>query len=453
MNDLDRRLRNLGSPDEGGSAGLHARAATLRSRATARRRRRNRRAVGVVVASVAVLAGVAVAAFDRDAGTEDVATGPDTTDAPSGPTTTAEVDPSDEVPSIGGLEGLTIDVTPRTDLVDGQLVEVRIEGLELLESPVLVLCAGDLAADTAAADCDLRQLERADDPDDTSGAVVASQTVAVRRTIQLGREGQDPNAGGSFDCATEPVGCVMAIGSTTDPTRSAIVPVTFDADAPVPTPEVRVVPSAGLRAEEDVEVTASGLRPNSTFRVAQCSAGRPQRCDEMSWPVARTDADGNLTAVVPARPALYDWQGKIDCTESACTIVVTDDSGERYAAAAIAFAGDVTAPMPSLQLSPAGPYVDGQEVTLTGQGFPAGADIGSQIGQCPDDLDTAVADRCTRPAIGRATVDDDGTFTVTIRLADSLLYTGTCTGDPGCHIGWVLPHGPTQVKAPLDFAG
>jgi hypothetical protein len=152
-------------------------------------------------------------------------------------------------------------------------------------------------------------------------------------------------------------------------------------------------------------------------------------------------------------PAIYGWQGRTDCTAEACVIAVSDDGGgERLAIAELRFAEGVTAPVPTLVISPAGPYRDKQDVTLTGEGFPPGIPIGDQIGQCPDGKDTAIELRCTYPTLGRATAADDGTFSVTVRVRDSLLFTGPCNGATGCHLGWVIPHGPTVAEAPLTFA-
>jgi hypothetical protein len=38
-----------------------------------------------------------------------------------------------------------------------------------------------------------------------------------------------------------------------------------------------------------------------------------------------------------------------------------------------------------------------------------------------------------------------------VTLQESLLVTGSCTDDTGCHLGWVIPHGPTIAKLPLTF--
>jgi hypothetical protein len=333
------------------------------------------------------------------------------------------------------------------------LVEVRIEGVDELDSPVLALCAADVTAETATTACDLTQLDRLDAQPGDPASVREVQTVAVRRIIRVTRSSANPNTSVPFDCATEPVGCVLAVGSGTLPTRGALVPIEFDPSAPIQTPELQVEPATGLQPRQAVSIVATGLRPNSTYAVRQCAVDVEDGCDETSWRTGRTDADGTLLARYPALPAIYGWRGRTDCTLDPCVITVGDaGGGERLAATELRFADDVAAPVPTMSVSPVGPYRDGQEVTLTGEGFPPGVAIGDQIGQCPDGKDTAVEERCAYPALGRTTVADDGTFSMTLRLTDSLISTGPCAGDIGCHLGWVLPHGPTVARVDLDFS-
>ncbi len=115
------------------------------------------------------------------------------------------------------------------------------------------------------------------------------------------------------------------------------------------------------------------------------------------------------------------------------------------------FADGVAAPEPELILEPAGPYSDGQEITVRGHGFRPGLDLTGQLGQCPADKDTAVEDRCSRGELAPAVVAEDGTFSTTFRLSQSLMFTGSCVTGPGCHLGWVIPHGTTLAKVPLTF--
>jgi hypothetical protein len=90
-------------------------------------------------------------------------------------------------------------------------------------------------------------------------------------------------------------------------------------------------------------------------------------------------------------------------------------------------------------------------VTVTGTGFRPGIDVGGSIGQCPNDKDTATEERCVYSVIGSTIVADDGTFTMQVTLQESLMFTGSCKEGAGCHVGWVIAHGPTLAKVPLTF--
>lgn len=441
--DLDGRLRRLGAPTDG--ADLGARAAAIHARA-ARRRTRRRTALVAGVVPVLLLLAVAASALVRDDDRVDVSTGPPATTTPA-PTTTPG---PDESRSLGTIEGLSISASPSTDLVDGQQVQVSIEGLDLLQSPLLVLCAGDLTAENATERCDLATLDRAGYDPAVSTALQPTMTVTMRQVITLPGTTDDV-AATPYDCARAPDGCVLAIGQQTLPTRGAFIPLQFRPDAVRRTPALAIEPATGLRADEPITVRATGLRPNSSYGLRQCSVADPVWCDELAWPGAKTDADGGLEAQLPARPALYGHKGRVDCTTSGCQIVVTDESyGAALAQAPLAFADGVTAPTPRLSIVEPGPYTDDQTVTVRGAGFPAGADVGGHIGQCPDGKDTAVEERCTYSVISETLVADDGTFEMVVRIQSSLLYTGPCDGAVGCHLGWVLNHGPTVAKLPID---
>jgi hypothetical protein len=148
------------------------------------------------------------------------------------------------------------------------------------------------------------------------------------------------------------------------------------------------------------------------------------------------------------RAAIYGYGGRLDCTNVDCTIAVSDAHGRTLAQAAIPFADDVRPPVPELRLDPPGPYVDGQQVTLHGTGFPPGLVVTDAIGQCPADLDPAVEERCGYVTAGgpAVVVADDGTFAATFPL-----HAGSCPTPPGCVLAWVIPHGPMGASVPLPF--
>jgi hypothetical protein len=448
MTDLDDRLHALRSAPV--PPGPDADEVRHRARHRMARRRRRITFVGVPVILVLVVLGAALALAGDDA-SESVVTGPDptTTDTTFEPTTSEPDGASTTRPttSVGNAEGVSLRATPTTDLHDGQLVTVEIDGLARLSTPIIVLCAADLTAETAARDCDLTPLEMGG----TSAGQTkpsGSQQVVVRRVLRLPREATaEDDQGGPFDCATEPVGCALVVGSSTAPVKGVGVAVSFSGDD-LPVPEVSLDPATSLVDRQEVQVRATGLRPHSTFTVSQCTRAEAEACDEIELRSAKADGDGVLATNATAHAAIYGWKGRFDCTVVACVIQVRTEGGETQAEAPLAFAPGTVAPDPRLAISPAGPYDDRQTVTITGTGFPPGFDASSAIGLCPADGDSAVLNHCGYGSLrnGPVIVDEDGRFTTTIEL-----FAQRCRTTAGCVLGWVLNHGPTIAQVPVSF--
>jgi hypothetical protein len=466
MSDLDTRLRALGAPNAPPSAPPTP-PGELRRRAAGRRRRRH--VLLAVAAVVPVIAGIGVvlAVADDGPSRQQVVTDEGTAPAPDAspaPTTTAAEPATGTTPTlpptptggrvIGALDGVALHASPTEGLSDGDLVEVRVDGLEAFpQGALLWVCAGDVTeADLLTACSASVQLP---DPGIEYAEAQPEQVVSVGRVIRITRGSPDPNTTTvRYDCATEPAGCVLAVFATYEvPPRAVVVPLAFRAD-PLPTPAVVLSATSGLLDGQPVDVEATGLRPNAAFRFDLCTADGTV-CDvvDIGGP-SFSDASGRLANPVRAWAAIYDYDGRVDCTAQPCAVVVRDPAGIVFASVPIAFAPDVVAPEPRLTVDPPGPYVDGQVVTIAGHGFRPGDAIGSDIGQCPTGLDTAFEERCARPlAFQELGVDAAGSFTATIELSSSLIFTGTCVGPPGCHLGWVLPHGTTVAVTPLEFSG
>lgn len=445
MTNIETRLRSLRTvPVADGPA-----SGELRRRAARRARRRR---VAVLAAAVPVLlVAVAVAATtlgDEPADRVRTDPGPATTDSRPSPTSTTAIAPDDDTRVLGGVEGVSVDVTPRVELRDGDLVTVRVEGRERLPDAEILMCAGDVTADDAARSCTTSAVQQAG----VEGQVAASaeQTVSVSRTIQITRDSADLNQAEPYDCATEPAGCVLAVGPFALPPRAVLVPLTFADDGPPVAPSITASPRTDLAEGEAVTVRAEGLRPNGTFAIEVCGPGE-LACDQIDPPARTTsDADGALVATVTVRSAVYSHEGRTDCTTSPCAIRIRNESFQDQASVPISFAPDVDAPVPELVIDPAGPYAPGQEVTVRGTGFPAGAVV--RLGQCPAGLDTAAEERCVYPAALYAiVVEADGTFTATTDLSLGTAI-GPCGPDRPCHLGWVITRGPTVATAPLPTA-
>jgi Neocarzinostatin family len=439
MTDIESRLRALAER----SLPEHPTPDELRGRVARRRRRRRRMALGAV-ASVAI-AGISLAMWrDGSEPRQQVSV-----DADASTTTTTPANEDEEVRTLGGVTGVTVDVTPSTGLRDGDLVEVTIEGLDELPEAFLGMCSGDVTASDPLASCDLGAVQNPATKEFQQVAATANQQVSVSRVLHTAGGGES-NETRSYDCATEPAGCVLAVAPFELPARAVLVPLEFDDVSLTASATATLTPESGLGDGQEVTLRADGLTPNRVFRIGLCRTG-PPACDGLDFMHATTDADGSLTTTVRVWAALYHYNGPVDCVSAGCTVVIFDSNEDRIMEVPYRFAEDVTAPEPELILEPDGPYSDGQDITVRGNEFRPGLDISGQIGQCPSDKDTSVEERCGYSLTGPVIVAEDGTFSSTFRLFDSLMFTGSCVTGPGCHLGWIIPHGTTLAKAPLTF--
>lgn len=435
MTDLETRLGALRAAPvpEGADPG------DLRRRA-ARRSRHRRTALLAVTLPVLLVAGLlTMSTLTGDDPAEQVRTDPaPATSAPPSTTPTTEAPGPEGTRVLGDVEGVSVEVTPRTHLRDGDLVTVRIQGLDDLPEAKLLLCRGDVSAEDAGAACADAVVQVAGQLPPTPAR--EEQTISVSRWIS-----------DSYDCAVEPAGCVLAVGPYEVPVRAVLVPLTFSTAGTRPQPSAEVDPDDGLADGDTVTLRAEGLRPNGTFVIVTCSD--EGGCDETAFPTAVADAEGRLETEVVVRAATYSFRGRTDCTDSSCSVSVRTQEGEVVTGAPITFAPGIEAPVPQLTVVPPGPYVEDQEVTVRGTGFPPGVDVGPELGICPVGLDTAVEERCIRPlAFTSVEVGADGTFVTELQLGFSTLA-GHCGIGPECHLGWVLNHGPTVATAPLPTAG
>jgi hypothetical protein len=430
MSDLDTRLRALKQPALNQTPVL-----ALRGRAARRRRHRRRLLQAGAAATTAIIVGAVTTWRD---GPDNVATGP-------GPTPTIET-PVDQR-TLGDVEGVEVTVEPRTGLSDGHLVTVSISGLEALPDASVVQCAGDVTEATAQQSCDLVAVQGLDGEPGSGVVATAEQTVALARTIHITNGAPDPNVPRAYDCATEPAGCVLAVGPVALPARAVLVDLEF-VDGPASTVDADVAPAAGLRDGQSVEITATGLRPNGAFTIRVCGRSPDLACDGYRSTTLRSIATGSLSGTIEVHAALYGEHGRADCVPNTCEIQVLDANGA-LARVPIEFDPAVVTAFATLTLDPPGPYADQQDITVRGHSFPPGIDLSSDIGQCPADKDTAVEERCGYGITPEKAVfvNDNGTFTMTFRV-----FRGTCATGAGCVVAWVISHGSIAARTePLTF--
>jgi hypothetical protein len=168
----------------------------------------------LLVAAVLLIAVGAIAWKDSEAGIPVMA----------GPTSSSTVpSPPEDRRSLGGVDDVSVVVEPRAGLLDGDLVEVRVEGLANLPGAAILQCAGDVSESNAAQVCDALAVEL---PSGSLAAPVLAEevtVVTVSKTIRVYGGTEKP----FYDCAWEPAGCVLAVGPYALPPRAVLVPLEF----------------------------------------------------------------------------------------------------------------------------------------------------------------------------------------------------------------------------------
>jgi Neocarzinostatin family len=100
-------------------------------------------------------------------------------------------------------------------------------------------------------------------------------------------------------------------------------------------PSATVTPSTGLRDGEIVQLTASGLSPNTVYEVDQCGEVEAfvYACNEAEAFTVETDATGTVQPTPIRVRQTFEgsvdsvpW-GKVDCTVQVCGIGVGDVAG------------------------------------------------------------------------------------------------------------------------------
>lgn len=417
--------------------------------------------VGVPLAAAALIGVVAVNSSGDQSRPDRVRTSPGpggespqdrtTTTSPSSSSTTFDRD--DDAEAFGGLEGATLEVTPRIGIADGQRLTVVATGVGGLPDAVAVLCAGDVSVDDPIAKCDLTHVVDMTSTDGASPGDPVRRDFVARRVLTITWGSGDVDGNRAYDCLTEAAGCVLAVGTTTGGTRGIASPLAFRDEA-LPTPRIAVTPADGLDDGHEVDVELSGVRPNSSFVVSLCRTDAAE-CDEIEFPTATSGPEGRARTTLTLRAAIYGWKGRVDCVRDSCSVLVREEGGVAVAAARIRFADGVVAPVPQLSIDPPGPYRDKQRVTVRGTGFPPGFELSRWLGICPADKDPAVEERCVYPgALTREfLVDANGRFEADMSLFDNLATAGSCVDNitGGCLLSWVLNHGPAAASVPLEF--
>jgi len=204
--------------------------------------------------------------------------------------------------------GVTSTVEPPTDLVDGQVVRLVVDGLPAQPGGTwveIVQCRTPIV--DRAADCAPYGPYR-----HVSPAGLLRTHVAVRARLLVD--------GGSHDCRTG--GCAFRVAVDGGPTVAALVPLDFDPAGPAPDPPaITAMPTTGLVDGQHVTVAGVGLFPFDDLDLRLCPDGAvPADCFRVEAG-AFSNEHGEFHSSISAWAVLRDRDGnETDCRVAACIL-------------------------------------------------------------------------------------------------------------------------------------
>jgi Neocarzinostatin family./Calx-beta domain. len=250
---------------------------------------------------------------------------------------------------------------------------------------------------------------------DASGTV--DFTLDVKRRVSFGGVEM-------VDCIDAGTQCSVQVQGQRSYERTQVT-VTFDPNSPIPPPPTATAtPDHDLGFRQVVNITGSGFPPGPTD-VQQCApADRPGpfgACTGFAQVVA--DANGAITGSIEVRRLLnFGGDTPFDCATSPqpCTLQIGSGDPDETATVPLGFdPNSQPPPPPVVVVSPSTHLLDGQQVTVGGLGFAAGATLG--MAPCKAGV-TAIADACDIGRAGVATAGANGAF-LTTRAAAGVIQT------------------------------
>jgi hypothetical protein len=326
--------------------------------------------------------------------------------------------------------GVTGTVEPATDLVDGQIVRVVVDGLPAQPGGTwveIVQCRAPVT--DRATDCVSFGPYRHVNPDG-----LLRTRVRVRSRLLLD--------GGSHDCRDDT--CVFRVAVDVDPLVT--IPLDLDPAGPIPDPPaVTVTPTTDLVDGDRVVLHGTGFAEYDNAVVGFCAGDRCRRVARDAF----TDETGTFSAQVSAWTML---PGPTDCRTAACVLRVDATYGID-APIEVPLTYDPAGPLlsPAVTVAPHTDLGPRQSVTVRLTDFHDVAD-GIAVHQCLGSPSTPMdLRRCDRD---RSEVVDpqDGTVRVGLRR---VLH--TARGEVDCSVRrcriWVgrTPEAPSLAGPVLEF--
>jgi len=328
--------------------------------------------------------------------------------------------------------GITAQVSPDHDLVDGDEVTLTVAGLAPGGRFYATQCTSPVA--DAFESCDIDDLAAGTAGTDGTATV----TVHVDALLDLFQPGP-------VDCRAS--ACGIAVLAAQDFSPAAEAALAFVADGPLAPPaEVTVTPDTGLTDGQSVTVGVSGMVWSEEAVVFACPAAALDTCNAFDGR-GLTVTGGAGSVEMPVQAVIDGDAGPVDCRELGACVIVASPRGAYVAGksgtAPIAFDPDTVVTPPALSIEPSADLVDDQQVTVTGSGF--GASGWVELYQCAPDV----------PAHGCQWIDfsevpPDGTFSTTARvraLLDTELGRVDCRAEGPCALVATPTGSPWSARA------
>jgi hypothetical protein len=279
----------------------------------------------------------------------------------------------------------TITVDPSTGVVDGDLLDVSVSGIQVVDDflPLaqLTMCRTPV---TVAADCDRHQVEYRELEDDGS----LETTTWASAILDL------PT--GDYDCRSGTCAVLVSAGGfgpndLGELSEAAVGDVELDPGGSLqPPPTLTADPDTDLRDGDAIQLHGSGFDPERGINIAQCAADATSSRDCVGGiSVFGSTDDGEFDFFFGVLAKFRDARNRtVDCRLQDCAIVVSHGDFGRHARAALRFDPDAPLLDPSLAVTPSTGLHDGDRVRVTGTNWPHDQPL--LISQCPTGTDEAI---------------------------------------------------------------
>ena len=265
-----------------------------------------------------------------------------------------------------------ITVTPKTKLVDHQLVEVDGSGFSPATSVSISQCVTHPPVGTFQV-CDYSTSRYVTVGND--GTVQAPNFALERIQTEYTKTGLV-----KIDCAAAPGSCdIEAVSSSSGSSAPLSVPLSFDPNVAPVVSHVEVSPSSRLHDLQSVTVTGTGFTPGVAVFVQECaveSALLFTSCDYTNSRSITAGFHGEFILTFSARRNIAAFVyptgvANTDCATKAgvCELVVQGSQSQDPTTTALAFNPSVKAVPPSISASPRTNLRDNQNIRVGLRGF------------------------------------------------------------------------------------